>query len=770
MSVDQLLQNAIAHHQAGRLAQAEPLYRQVLAQRPNHPTALHLLGVMAGQVGRFDIAEALIRQAIAIHPREPFYHLNLGKFLVDAGKPGPAAEAFRQAIALNPASAEAHSHLGAALRLLGRHEEAIASHREALRLQPDGPATPDVLLNLGNALHSAGRRAEAIATYEEALRRDPNFVRALNNLGAVLRLEGGGGRVAEATGLFRRAIALAPDVPESHDNLGAALQAQGRLHEAVAAFRQALALRPDYPEALNNLGSVLIDLGELREALSACERAVALRPNFAEAHNNIGVACLNRGRVEDALRAFQQALRCNPEYVDAHCNLGNALKDVGDLAGAEAAFRKAVELDPAAADAHSNLLFTLHFDPKVAPRQILEEGRRWEALHAQSLAAQIRPHSNDPTPDRPLRIGLVSPDFREHCQALFTIPLLSKLDRAAFHVTAYSDVRVPDATTERLRGYVDEFRPVLGMPDEDLATLIRADRIDILIDLTMHMAHHRLRVFARKPAPVQVSWLAYPGTTGLSAIDYRLSDPFLDPPKADLSVYAERTVRLPHTFWCYDPQSTVPVNALPAFTAGHVTFGSLNNFCKVNDAVLDLWARALTAVSNSRLILLAPEGRHRERVLDRLAGAGSGGGITRDRVELVKRLSREDYLKLHHRIDLGLDTFPANGHTTSLDALWMGVPVVTFCPPTAPAIGRAGLCQLHHLGLPDLVAATEDAFVTAVRNLATDLPRLAALRLTLRGRMENSPLMDAERFARDFGDTLRTLWQAWCESAGGRKP
>lgn len=751
MTLDPLLQQAIQHHQAGRLAQAEPLYRQVLAQRPNHPTALHLLGVIAGQVGRLDVAESLIRQAIAIHPNEPFYYLNLGKFLADAGQHDAAIAALREAVRLNPSFADAHSHLGAALRARGFFQEAVAAQREALRLQPQ---SPDIQLNLGNALHSAGHVDEAIALFENLLRQHPTFVGALNNLGAALKLRG---RTAEAIPLFQRAVQLQPTLAEAHDNLGTALHDQCRLPEAIAAYRRALEINPRFPEALNNLGSALNDSRQFDEAVACFRQALALRPDFPEAFNNLGIVSLTLGRVDDALDAFQQALRLRPTYVDAHCNIGNAFTDVAQLHHAEASFRRALELEPSAADAHSNLLFTLHFDPAISPADILAEARRWNEHHAAPHAAKILPHTNDPSPDRPLRLGFVSPDFREHCQALFTFPLFSALDRAQFHITAYSDFPLSDPTTDTLRSHTDAWRPIAGLPDDDLASLIRADQVDILFDLTMHMAHNRLRVFARKPAPIQISWLAYPGTTGVAAIDYRFSDPYLDPENADLSRYSEKTLRLPDSFWCYNPLTTgLPVNDLPALAHGHITFGSLNNFCKVNDAVLDLWARTMKAAPNSRLLLLTPEGRHRAAILQQFAAHG----ISPDRLELLGRRPRPDYLRHYHRIDLGLDTFPYNGHTTSLDAMWMGVPVVTLVGNTV--VGRAGLSQLTNIALTDLIAHTPEDFLRIATSLAADLPRLQSLRQSLRPRMEASPLMDAARFASHFGAACRALWTAWC--------
>ena len=322
------------------------------------------------------------------------------------------------------------------------------------------------------------------------------------------------------------------------------------------------------------------------------------------------------------------------------------------------------------------------------------------------MARFIQPHGNDRSTGRRLKVGYVSPDFRSHSEAFFTVPLFSAHDHEGFEIVCYSDVVRPDIITQRLRTQVDAWRSITGLDHEKVAELICRDRIDILVDLTMHMARNRLLVFARKPAPVQACWLAYPGGTGLSTIDYRITDPYLDPPGLYDGSYAEESNRLPDTFWCYDPLDDEPaVNALPAEENGYLSFGCLNNFCKVNPVVLKLWARVLKAVDRSRLTILAGEGSHRRHALDLLAEEG----VARDRVIFVAHQPRQQYLQYYHGIDVGLDTVPYNGHTTSLDSFWMGVPVVTLVGQTV--VGRAGLCQLTNLGLPELIASSPERYV-----------------------------------------------------------
>jgi predicted O-linked N-acetylglucosamine transferase (SPINDLY family) len=533
-----------------------------------------------------------------------------------------------------------------------------------------------------------------------------------------------------------------------------------RLSEAENLYRQILAQQPGNVDAMHFLGVIAHQVGHNDAAVELIARAISLKPNFPEAYVNLGLARRDLGQIDEAIADYQKAIALRPNYADSLNNLGNALKDAGQLDKAIAAYRQAILLKPNYAQAHSNLLFALHYHPAYDAAAIANEHRQWNIQHAEPLSRSIQPHLNNRDPRRRIRIGYVSPDFRAHCQSMFTVPLLSHHDHGQFEIYCYSGITRPDEVTARLTGFADVWRGVTGMPDAQLAELIRADGIDILVDLTMHMSGARPLLFARKPAPVQVAWLAYPGTTGLAAMDYRLTDPYLDPPGEGDAYYTERSIRLPDAFWCYDPLTSVPgVNDLPALGGGGVTFGCLNNFCKVNDGTLALWAKVLRRMENSRLLLLSPAGNHRQPTLDRLRQES----IDPARVEFVPHQPRGQYLATYHRIDLGLDTFPYNGHTTTLDSFWMGVPVVTMIGDRA--VARAGWCQLSNLGLQELVGKTPDEFVEIAVNLADDLPRLAQLRSSLRRRMEQSPLMDARKFARNVEAAYRSMWQVWCDSA-----
>jgi protein O-GlcNAc transferase len=713
------------------------------------------VAVKQHQAGRLDEAIALYRQVLTFDTVNVVAYSNLGAALQQQGRLDEAADCYHRALALAPDLVEALGNLGTVLKLQGKAAEAEVSYRRALSLRPESAV---VHCDLGVVLQEQGRLDEAIACYRRAIELQPGFVQALFNLGTALR---GIGDLDGSIACYQQALALRPTYSEALCNLGNALKDQGKLEEAIAYYQRAIQIAPNYAEAYNNLAGVLQQQGKLNEAVAWYQGALLLSPNLAEAHSNLGTVFREQGRPDDAVAAHQRAIELRPDYAEAWNHLGTALKDKGDLDGAVECYRRAMALRPDFLSVHSNLLFAMQFSERFDAAAICEEHRRFDELHAKPLAKLIQPHANDRSSDRRLRVGYVSPDFCDHCQAFFTMPLLGAHDHGQFEIFCYADVVRPDAMTERITARADVWRSITGLSPDQAAHLVRDDRIDVLVDLTMHMNRHHLTLFGRKPAPVQVCWLAYPGTTGVSAIDYRLTDPHLDPPEIFDRFYAEKSIRLPDTFWCYDPLTSEPaVNGLPALNNGYVTFGSLNNFCKVNDTTLKLWAGVLKAVDRSRLVLLADEGSHRQRTLD----VFEQHGIERERVTFFARHPRQQYLALYHGIDLGLDTLPYNGHTTSLDAYWMGVPVVTLVGQTV--VGRAGLSQLTNLGLRDLVTETPEQYVTVASELARDLERLSRLRQTLRSTMESSPLMDAPRFARGMEQAYRTMWQRWCNRSG----
>jgi predicted O-linked N-acetylglucosamine transferase (SPINDLY family) len=565
------------------------------------------------------------------------------------------------------------------------------------------------------------------------------------------------GRLAQAEQGYRAILAREPQHADSLNLLGVIALQTGNFDAALTLVRRAVVLRPDAATCRNNLGQVLERMGRDDEAARCYEAAIELDGSYAEAYNNLGFLRARRDRMTDADAYYRKAIDLDPSYAEPHTNRGNLLKDRGELDAAIACYRRAVELRPDLSALHSNLLLTLHYHPGYSPADLLREHRAWAERHVAPLAAARRPHDNSREPERRLRVGYVSPDFREHPVARFILPLFREHDRRQVEVFAYSDATTPDGLTNLIRNRVDRWHDVAKLGDQELADSVRADGIDILVDLAAHSGHNRLLMFARKPAPVQVTYLAYCSTTGADAIDYRITDRFLDPPGEPES-YTETSIRLPHCYWCYSaPPLGRPVTDR---RAGPPTFGCLNNYAKVSDVTLRLWARLLRRVPEAQLLLYARTEAHRERVHRALREVG----VEDSRAIFVGRQSLSLYLQTYRDIDVALDPHPYGGGTTTCDALWMGVPVVSLAGRTA--VSRAGSTLLSNVGLGHLVARTEDEYVERAAELIRDQGRLAELRRSLRPVLEASPVMNAPQFARDFEAALRDAWRAWCERRG----
>jgi protein O-GlcNAc transferase len=526
----------------------------------------------------------------------------------------------------------------------------------------------------------------------------------------------------------------------------------------AAYFQEAVRRAPGDAQAYFDLARAWARQRRGTEAVVCFRQALRLNPNFAAAHKRLGDVLSRRHGtpLDEAAACYREAIRCRPEYAEAYDRLGCTLHDMGLPDEALAAHRHACELQPDSPTLHSSLLFDLHYHPAGDPAQLAVEHDRWNERHAAPLSAEIQPHINDPDPDRRLRIGYVSAHLGRHPVGRFLLPLFKERDRENFEVYCYSSLSQPDSLTAALRRLSDRWHSTAEVADEALADLVRQDQIDILVELDLHAPHNRLLTFARKPAPVQVTYLGYCSTTGLRTIDYRITDPYFDPPEQP-SFYAEESIRLPETYWCYQPHANLPASGpLPALVNGHVTFGCFNNFSKVSWPAVTVWRDVLRQVPASRLLLHARPGSHRDRV----RAFFDEGGVDPDRVEFEEYTTERRYFDNYQRVDIGLDPFPCAGGTTTCDALWMGVPVVTLAG--ALALSRAGLSILSNVGVPELAARTPPEYVGIAAALAADLPRLAALRAGLRERMRRSPLMDGPRFARRMENAFRAMWRRWC--------
>jgi predicted O-linked N-acetylglucosamine transferase (SPINDLY family) len=425
--------------------------------------------------------------------------------------------------------------------------------------------------------------------------------------------------------------------------------------------------------------------------------------------------------------------------------------------------RRAVELAPNNPWNNSNLLRDLTYSDSITPQELLAEHRAWWDRHGKPHAGEIQPHANDRNPDRKLRVGFLSPDFRAHSVAYFLDPIFSEHDREKFDFVCYAELARPDETSQRLQQLTEGWRSTIGVPDDAVVRQIREDKIDILIDLAGHTANTRIAVCARRPAPVQMTFLGYPFSTGLETVDYRITDALADPPGASEQWYVERLLRMPRTAWCYRPPAGTPaVVEAPVVANGFVTFGSFNNLAKLNSGHAATWSRILAAVPNSRLLLksagLGDEATHR-RILEMF----TAHGVDPSRLILSEYSSAiGDHLARYGEVDIGLDTFPYHGTTTTCEAMWMGVPVITLAGPIH--LSRVGVSLLSNVGLPDLVAKDADDYLRIASALAGHVDRLRSLRASLRERMKNSPLCDAAGFTRSLEALLREAWQRWCAS------
>jgi len=571
------------------------------------------------------------------------------------------------------------------------------------------------------------------------------------------------GRAEEAAAIYRECAAQWPGLAIVHFKLGKTLAQMGQYRGAIAAYRAAMLLHPTSPEETVALGQTLADQGRAIEAAAAFELVIEKNPNSPAAYFGLGNAFREMGLMDESITAYERTLALERDHHRAMNNLANALKECGRIDEAIARYRRAAELSKEARVA-GNLLYTLHFHPDYDRQRLADEHEAWRRTYAQSLESHPMRHGNDRSPDRRVRVGYVSPDLREHPVGRFIQTLLAHHRRDQFEIFCYADHPKSDAMTARIRSCADLWRDVQPLSDNELAKQINEDRIDILVDLAMHTANNRLPVFARKPAPVQMSYLAYCSTTGLKAIDWRLSDPHLDPPGVE-HFYSEKTLRLPGTYWCYEaPADAPPISPPPSLRNSYVTFGSLNNFAKISQPAIDTWISILQHVPHSRLILHAHEGSHRQRLRDLLASQS----IDPNRLEFVGFYSMSGYLSQYSRIDVALDPFPYGGGHTTFDALWMGVPVVSLAGRTG--VGRGGVSILSNLGKPQWIADSIDSYVDIGVALARNRDERIEIRNQLRGWMLQSPLMDAASHAREIESDYRFAWRAWCNAGQAQQP
>ncbi len=707
--------------QQNRLEEARVLLEQVCAADPRDAEAWYLLGAVHHNMERLDEAANCLARVIALQPDNADAHYSLGGIFQQQGRSQDALNNYQQALSINPDHLEARCNRGAVFEATEKFEEAARSYEQALRLAPN---QPELHYNLGTAHHKLGHYDKAVEHYRRAIQIKPDFTDALNNLAAVFA---GQLHFDKAIECYRRILDINPDGADVLKNLALVYAKSARLDDAAAIYQRLVALTPDDTGALNDLGAVLTMLGRLSEASSCIRQALQLNPESAETYYNMASLFATQGKLDEALLCYRHALALKPDH----------------------------------AVAYRALLTTLLYHPSASLEMIFEEHRRFETLLATSAYDKHQPHTNNPDPERILRIGYMSSDFRVHPVGYSVIPLLEAVDHRKFDVILYAEVTHADKITAHLRDLADGWRSTVGLSNEKVAEMIRQDEIDILVCLAGHFDKNRLLVCAHKPAPIQVSYHDA-ATSGLTAMDYFITDIIMNP-KNTLEQFSERLVRLP-TFHLHPQLTFAPdVGPLPALSAGRVTFGSFNNPTKITPRVIALWSRVLKAVPESRLLLksknIYADKELRCRMLDGFAEHGIGA----ERLLLEAQMdSRAGHLKWYERIDIALDPFPFNGSTTSFESLWMGVPVITLMGQTM--VSRWSGSMLTRVGLSELVAPTEDEYVECAKRLASDLSGLAALRSGLRERVANSTLCNAKLRTRQIERAYRYMWRKWCNT------
>jgi len=713
-------QRALCFHQRGELEKALELYGQIVARDRQATEAFHMLAVLKHQKKRNNDALKYIDKAIKIRPSKAEYYFTKGNIVGDAGDIEKAIKYYRKAIEINPNHSESHRMLAEKYLVLGDMPSALCEIQAAIQCAPDMPAYH---LLSGSIWNSLGNPTEALAAYEIAIEKKPDYAEAYFNIGTIYK----------------------------------ALDEQ---YEAIKWFQSALKINDTYVDALVNLGTTLDDVGRAKDAEFCLKRALRIQPDSAAIHYNLARIFDRQNRFVEAILHYHKAIELDPTLTKAYLNMGNIQQKMGNIPEAMACYRYVTQLDPDHSQARSNMLLSMHYTVPEGPEALFQAHREWWHVHGMPTARGDVQWSHSTDEERPLRIGYVSPDFKTHSVAFFFESILKNCDRIRFDLYGYSDVRKPDSTTERLKAACEHWQDIHALSDAEVVELIQRDGIHILVDLAGHTAHNRMPVFARRAAPVQVTYLGYPNTTGLDTMDYRITDAVSDPPGLTEHLHSETLVRLPRGFLSYTPPEDAPgVSPPPLGRKGFVTFGSFNNRSKVTEEVLDVWSAILRRMPEARL-LLKFKGLESELICNPLRESFSRREVDPKRVLLQGAVpGTREHLDLYGQVDIALDPFPYNGTTTTLEALWMGVPVIT--KEGSFHVARVGTSILARVGLKGLIAASNEEYVECAVQLAGEPEQLSEWRGSLREQLRGSSLMDGAGFTRELENAFIEMWQSW---------
>jgi len=825
MNIDKAIQSAYKYYHKGDLQQAGQICKKILQKRPKNADVLNMLGAICYQLRNYGDAAKYLKRAVEMNPHHADAYSNLGNALQEQGLLDEAMTCLRNAIELNANNADAYNTMGMVLHKKTEIDAAILMYHKALQFNPcyanayhnlgvafEGkglhdeaincfqksfqfdPKNADACLHLGILLKEKKKLNEAIsffqkglqinpglavaynclglifgekkqfanalANFKKAIEINPGYADAYSNIGKVFQEEE---QLEEAVLYFRKAIQTDAHHVLAYNNLGVVFQIQGKTEEAIANFQKAVQLNPEFGDAYYNLGTLLQEGKNLNEAVKCFQKAIQFSPRLLEAYNNLGNSLSGQGKLQEAFDIFHQALGINPDFALILNNLGDVLKNQGKVHEAEGFCKRAFEIKPDLIEAYSNYLLFMNYNSQNDAQTIFSEHTRLGKQVEASLISHNYSFSNDRSPARRLKIGYVSPDFRQHSVAYFVIPAIREHNNEYFEVFCYANSLIHDEVTDRIRNYANHWKNIARLPDKSASRLIREDEIDILVDLSGHTGHNRMVLFAGKPAPIQVNWIGYPATTGLSAIDYKIVDNYTDPPGMTDQFYTEKLIRMPENFVCYIPEEDLPdITNIPVMSEGHISFGSFNNIAKISSKTVDLWTHILNSIPNSRLILKSKaflDAKTQEYTRDMFSVVNTGN----DRIVLLPwEQNTRSHLALYNRIDIALDTFPYHGTTTTCEAMWMGVPVITLAGETHAS--RVGVSLLSNVGLQELIAGTPEEYVAKAFNLAQDREKLQYFRITLRDRMAESPLTDAKRFTANLEACYRNIWEKWCSS------
>ena len=739
------MQEGLALDAKREFANAGRCYQEVLAVYPDHPGANHKLGVVAIRLGQAQAAVPYLERALGADPNDMQYWANYVDALVQSGQLKAAWMALQmgQQRGLSGPTVDNLIAIMTAMSTVGTY-----------KLQPNQPSANAPTALAADAPTGSSSTPDAVSSSTPGPEAKPDAAELEN-----YRYLYNTGRNDEALVAARDLVKRYPSHGFGWKLLTLLLYRVGQYDESMEKMTTALKLWADDIDLLQASSAMHESNGQHQEAEAACRTLLKLDPNHLEGLRVLGITLMSMQRVREAEEICLKATRVAPNSAIAHCTLGVLYIRLGRLVEASDCFSRAIQLDPDHDLSYNNLAFCYTAREDVTPAEVFAKHRRFAERFEKPLKRLWAKHDNTKDRDRQLRIGIISGDFCHHAVANFIEPLLTHLSTdSSLSLYAYSNTPMRDHVTERIRQQFGTWHHVFGQKDDQIAALIRADRIDILIELSGHTAHNRLLTLARKPAPIQVSWIGYPGTTGLSAVDYFLADRFWVPSEQFRNQFTEKIVYLPAVAPFLADQMNPPVNLLPALHKGYVTFGSFNRVDKLRREVIALWSELLHAVPNSRLMIGG------------MPGDGSRGtftewftedGIAPERVEFRMRSSVPVYLQHHHHVDICLDSFPYSGLTTGLHSLWMGVPTITLPGQTVP--GRSGLTAMSHVGLESFIATDKKDYVRRAAAVAADLPALAALRAGMRARCEQSAMFQPQVIAAGASRALRIMWQRWCD-------